>query len=346
MDSLFSYLFAILGITFLVVVHESGHYLVARAFGMRVLRYSLGFGPVLAKHQPKGSDTIFQVSAIPILAYVQIDGMNPAEDNDPEDPKLYCNKSLFARFCVVLAGPLANYAAASLMVFGLYAATGVPEVDDAGPMVVTTVNADSPAQAANLHVGDQIIEANGVVIHRVEDLVAVTRDRAGVPTVYRVRRDGALLDPITITPVEQGGRGVIGITGGPSIRYVDASLGRLAWLSIERPIAFTVLQVQGITDMFRRRTLEGLSGPPQMVQIVAEQAQQGIEEYVQILFAISIALGFFNLLPVPALDGGRAVFLLVELVSRRKPNAKLETVATLVGFVVLISLILFVSVRG
>lgn len=346
MDSLFSYLFAILGITLLVVIHESGHYLVARAFGMRVLRYSLGFGPVIAKFQPKGSDTIFQVSAIPILAYVQIDGMNPAEENDPNDPALYCNKGLFARLCVVLAGPFANYAAASIMVFGLYATMGVPEVDEAGPMVVTSVNVDSPAHQAGVEVGDQIIEANGVTIHRVEELIAETRDRVGMETVYRVRRGGELLPPMTITPADHEGRGIIGITGGPTIHRVDASLGRLVWLSIEHPIAFTGLQIQGITDMFRRRTLEGLSGPPQMVQIVAEQAKQGVEEYVQILFAISVALGFFNLLPIPALDGGRAVFLLVELVSRRKPNAKLETIATLVGFVMLISLIVFVSVRG
>lgn len=346
MDNVFSYFFAILGITFLVIVHESGHYLAARAFGMRVLRYSLGFGPVIAKYQPKDSPTIFQVSAIPILAYVQIDGMNPAEENDPNDPALFGNKGIFARLCVILAGPFANYLAASVMVFGLYASTGVPEIDPEGPMVVTLVNAESPAHGAGLRVGDEIVEANGVAIHRVEDLIQVTQERAGVPTVYRVRREGVSLDPLTITPMDQGGRGIIGIMGGPSIRHVDAPISRLVWLSIERPIVFSVLQVQGIADMFRRRTLEGLSGPPQMVQMVAEQAQQGVQEYVQILFAISVALGFFNLLPIPALDGGRAMFLLFELVSRRKPNAKIETVATLVGFLVLISLIVFVSVRG
>ncbi len=346
MDNVLFYFIAILGITLLVIVHETGHYLAARAFGMRVLRYSLGFGPVIAKYQRKDSPTIFQVSAIPILAYVQIDGMNPAEENDPADPALYCNKSVFARMCVILAGPFANYAAASLMLFALYGFGGVPEIDPTGPMVISVVNADSPAQQAGLHVGDEVIEANGVAIHRVEDLVAVTRPRAGQPTLYRVRRRGEVLEPITITPMDQNGRGIIGITGGPSIRYVDAPIGRLAWMSIQTPILFTVAQVQGIADMFRRRTLEGLSGPPQMVQMVAEQAQQGFREYVQILFAISVALGFFNLLPVPALDGGRAVFLLFELVSRRKMNAKLETVATLVGFVVLISLIVFVSVRG
>ena len=213
-------------------------------------------------------------------------------------------------------------------------------------MIVTMVNVDSPAQRAGLRPGDHVIEAHGVAIHRVEDLVEVTRNRAGMPTVYRVRRGGEVLDPITITPVAEGGRGIIGITGQSSTRYVSAPLGRLAWISLEYPFVFTALQVRGIVEMVNRRTLEGLSGPPQMVAMVAEQAQQGFREYVQILFAISVALGFFNLLPIPALDGGRAVFLLVELVSRRKMNAKLETVAPLVGFVVLVSLIVFVSITG
>lgn len=346
MDNLPFYFAAILGITFLVVVHESGHYFAARAFGMRVLRYSLGFGPVIAKFQPKDSPTVFQISAIPILAYVQIDGMNPAEDNDPNDPALYCNKSIFARMVVILAGPVANYVAASVMLFCLYGVGGVPEPDPTGPMVITSVNVDSPAARAGLRPGDQVVEANGVEIHRVEELVAVTRDRAGLPTVYRIRRDGRLLDPITITPVAEGGRGIIGITGTHSIRYVKAPLDRLAWISLEYPFVFTAMQIRGIVEMVDRRTLEGLSGPPQMVAMVAEQAQRGVREYVQILFAISVALGFFNLLPVPALDGGRAVFLLVELVSRRRMNARLETVATLVGFVVLVSLIVFVSITG
>ncbi|MCS6856589.1 MAG: M50 family metallopeptidase [Sandaracinaceae bacterium] len=346
MASFSSYLIAILGITLLVVVHETGHYLAARFFGMRVLRYSLGFGPVLLKHQPKGSPTVFQISAIPILAYVQIDGMNPAEDNDPNDPALYCNQSVWARLLVILAGPFANYLAASAIVFGLYAVKGIPELDPNGPMIINYVHEGSPAAKAGLRPGDAVVMANGVPIHRVEELVAVTKDRAGVPTEYRIQRDGKLLDPIIITPIEQGGRGVIGITGGPTIRYTKASLPQLLWLSIERPFTFTLLQVQGIAEMIKRRSLEGLSGPTQMVRMVAEQAKHGWEDYVQILFAISVALGFFNLLPIPALDGGRALFLLFEIVSRRKINAKFETTATLVGLVVLVALIIFVSIRG
>src|SRR5262245_36827955 len=120
-----NYLIAILGISFLVVVHETGHYVAARAFGIRVLRYSIGFGPVVFKYQPRGSPTIFQICAIPFLAYVQIDGMNPAEEIDPRDPSLFPNKSVLARIITIFAGPFANYIAASLICFGVFAFDGI-----------------------------------------------------------------------------------------------------------------------------------------------------------------------------------------------------------------------------
>ena len=116
---LFKVLITVAALSVLIIIHEGGHYLAARAFGMRVLKYSIGFGPTLFRYQPKGSPTVFQVAVIPFLAYVQIAGMNPNEDVDPNDPELYPNKSLFARFVTIAAGPVANYLTASLIVFGL-----------------------------------------------------------------------------------------------------------------------------------------------------------------------------------------------------------------------------------
>src|SRR6195952_1725774 len=112
-------LLAILGISALVIVHESGHYLAARAFGMRVLRFSIGFGPTIAKFQPKDSPTVFQIGLIPFMAYVQIAGMNPAEENDPADPELYPNKSVFAPSVPILAGPSPTCFPAPLVVLTL-----------------------------------------------------------------------------------------------------------------------------------------------------------------------------------------------------------------------------------
>src|ERR1700682_4129306 len=110
-------LIAILGLAGLMVVHEGGHYLAARRFGMRVIKFSIGFGPTLYKHRPKGSPTVYQIAIIPFLAYVQIAGMNPYEENDPKDPGSYANASLWGRIVTIAAGPLANYLFASVLMF-------------------------------------------------------------------------------------------------------------------------------------------------------------------------------------------------------------------------------------
>src|ERR1700742_3524601 len=111
------YLVAILALAVLMIVHETGHLLAARAFGMRVVRFSIGFGPALWKYQARGSETVYQIALIPFLAYVQIAGMNPFEDVDPEDKSSYANASLTARISTIVAGPLANYFFASVLFF-------------------------------------------------------------------------------------------------------------------------------------------------------------------------------------------------------------------------------------
>src|SRR3954465_7372298 len=101
-------LVAILGLALLMIVHEAGHLLAARAFGMRVVRFSIGFGPAIFRYQAKGSDTVYQIALIPFFAYVQIEGMNPFEEIDPDDKGSYANASLFGRISAIVAGPLAN----------------------------------------------------------------------------------------------------------------------------------------------------------------------------------------------------------------------------------------------
>src|SRR5580698_10201080 len=110
-------LVAILGLALLMIVHEAGHYFAARRFGMRVVRFSVGFGPTLWKHRPKDSPTVYQVAMIPFLAYVQIAGMNPLEDVDEGDQGSYANASLTGRISTIFGGPLANYLIASVLFF-------------------------------------------------------------------------------------------------------------------------------------------------------------------------------------------------------------------------------------
>jgi RIP metalloprotease RseP len=133
--------FGILGLGLLMVVHELGHYLAARAFKMRVTRFSIGFGPALFRHTPKGSPTTYQIAIIPLLAYVQIAGMNPLEEVDTNDQGSYANASLIGRIATIFAGPLANYLFASVLFFITIMIGGQPV-----PTTKVTVQPNSAAE--------------------------------------------------------------------------------------------------------------------------------------------------------------------------------------------------------
>lgn len=336
----------IFGLSLLVIVHELGHYLAARAFGMRVTRFSIGIGPVLAKWKPKDSPTVFQVSAIPFMAYVMIAGMNPAEEIDPSDPDIYPNKSVLARIVAIAGGPFANYLAATAMIFGLAMTTGWRELGEpTEPMTVMDVGPGTPAADAGIQSGDVILKANGQPVRNVSELIDVTKPRAGQPTTYVVQRDGKTLPPMQITPMDQDGRGIIGITSAHEYTYRMMPVGEAAELAITLPFKMTVAQLAGMADLIKRRSTEGIKGPVGMGKLIAEQADKGIFDYVWILIAISVALGLFNLLPLPALDGGRLMFLAYEVITRRRPNERIEAAVHTLGLLFLFGVIILVTWR-
>jgi regulator of sigma E protease len=274
-------LLGILGISLLVIIHESGHYLAARAFGMRVLRYSIGLGPALVRYQPKGSPTIFQVCAVPFLAYVQIDGMNPAESVDPDDPGLYANKGMLARFVTIMAGPAANYLFASLAVFilALSHPSLLTTIRDAGmasaPPVVSAVVEGSPAEAAGLQEDDLIVEANGKPVPSQRRLIGVLRPRAEMETVFLVERGGERIER-TIVPnrAEDDGRGLIGVQlRAPAVPPMG--VGEAARQAVVVPFLVTVATLDSIRQMIRASTSEGLVGPVGMTRAVADSVEAG-----------------------------------------------------------------------
>ena len=342
---LFKILITVVALSVLIIIHEGGHYLAARAFKMRVLRYSIGFGPTLFRYQPKGSPTVFQVAVIPFLAYVQIAGMNPNEEVDPDDPELYPNKSWFARATTIAAGPIANYLTASLIVFGLGVTNTLPPRQPAEPMQVAQVVPSSPAAEAGLRDGDIIVEANGEAIQNVTQLIEATAPRAGQPTEYVVERDGKRLAPITITPADRGGRGQIGVSAKMMRLYDTLGTWESAKLSIVLPWQMTVMQLEGLAGMVKRRSTEGIGGPVMMGKMVAEAAEAGLPAFLWILMFISVALGMFNLLPFPALDGGRLIFLAYEIIARRRANERFEMAVHAFGIVFLLGVMILVTYR-
>jgi regulator of sigma E protease len=215
----------------------------------------------------------------------------------------------------------------------------------AEPMQVGHVVPDSPAAQAGLQEGDVITMANGRKITDVAELIEETAPRAGEPTVYVIEREGLALPPITITPADHDGRGQIGV-GAKLIRlYENLGAWDSAKLSIVLPYQLTMAQLNGLADMVRRRSTEGIGGPVMMGKMVADAAQAGSPAFLWILMFISVALGMFNLLPMPALDGGRLIFLGYEAITRRRANERFEMAVHAVGIVFLLGVMILVTYR-
>ena len=340
--------FIVLGISILIIVHETGHYLAARAFGMRVVRYSIGIGPTLFKYQPKGSPTTFQVAAIPFLAYVQIAGMNPHEELDADDPEIFQNASLTGRIVTVAAGPFANYLAACLIAFfvGLVGWPSWIEATLSEPARVGEVNEESPAQVVNLQAGDIIVQVDGEPTPTFSHVQKATQSHAGEELTYRIRRGTEEIDiQITPQPHDAGdGRtvGIIGVRAPPSRPY---SIGEAATAAVAYPWRLTTLHLTEMARMAREMDSSGLGGPVAMGEFVGSATQGGPTSYFASIVFLSVALGLFNLLPFPALDGGRLVFLMYELVTRQRPNERLEMLIHTVGIIFLLGVLVLVTFR-
>lgn len=349
MQNPFYAVYAVLGLAVLMIVHEAGHYFVARAFGMRVERFAIGIGPTIWKHQPRGSDTVFQVALIPFLAYVQIAGLNPFEDIDPDDKGSYANASLLGRISAIVAGPLANYLFASIVFFGALLAGGKPA--DGTVIEVTSSfsqkgedgkveETPTPAAAAGMESGDTIIAVNGTSVTKWNEIPKLVQPHGGKKLEVAIERAGQPLT-LTVIPEEREGRGVIGITPETiPIPWTEAVMP-----AIETPAQIVRVSLFSIGRMIIGKEKAQLHGPLGLMRETEKAAKQGFGAYLFIVGLLSTSLAFFNMLPVPALDGGRLMFLGYEAVTRRRPNQKVEAQVHMVGMVMLLTTLLLVTYR-
>jgi regulator of sigma E protease len=330
--------FGILGLGLLMVVHELGHLVAARAFGMRVLRFSIGFGPTIWRHQARGSETIYQIALIPFLAYVQIAGMNPFEETNPEDRTSYANASLSGRITTIFAGPLGNYLFASVLFLAVFGIGGEP-----APTMVVDVVKGGAAQAAGLRNGDTIVSVDGTPVTNWDQMRGLIVTRANRPVKIGVAREGRT-PTFQVVPKAEGktGNGQIGVQSREKL--VPMELKKAAVRSVVFPAVVVKEFVVSLAKILTGQQKPEFTGPPGIVREAAKAAQQGWVPYLFLLGVLSAYLAGFNLLPIPALDGGRLMFLSYEAVARRRPNARVEAQVHAVGLVLLLALILVVSV--
>ncbi|MCF6200797.1 MAG: RIP metalloprotease RseP [Hydrogenimonas sp.] len=336
-------LVSLLILSFLIFFHELGHFLFARLFGVRVERFSIGFGKVLISKTVGGTEYAF--SAVPLGGYVKMKGQ---DDTDPTkisyDPDSYNVKPPWQRILILLGGPLFNF----MLAFFLYYAIALMGANALTP-TVGVVQPDSPAAQVGLKKGDKIVAINDEPIKIWSDLSEKISSSKG-PLDIVVDRNGTLL-PITVTPRiletknifgESVKRRMLGI--GPSgdvttVRY-GATEGLLfAWHKTVEASKLIVLSVQKLIEGVV--PAKEMGGVIAIVQVTAEASQHGLVALFALTALISVNLGVLNLLPIPALDGGHIIFTLYEMIFRRPLNEEIMYRLTIGGWVLLLSLMAF-----
>lgn len=329
-----SLLIAILGLALLIVVHEWGHFIVARLCGMRVERFSIGFGKPIASF--KKGDTIYQIAPIPLGGFVQITGLNPHEEFDRDDPYVYPNRPRWMRLAVLVAGPLANYITAVFLAFAMFGYWGVPSLK------VEKVMPGTPAETAGFKAGDELVEAAGKPVSVRNPITDVIAQSGGKPVPVKIQRGGKE-QVITVTPAAQDGTYRIGVQIGGGSLHQSLPLAEAVGLAVMVPVDLSGRILDGLWQMVTGKQKAALSGPVGIAQRMKQAADNGALEFLDLLTMLSVYLGLFNLLPFPALDGGRVLFLIFGSLGRRDVNAKTEAAVHFVGLVLLLGVFVVVT---
>jgi len=327
---------AVVGLGLLIAAHEAGHLLLARLMGMRVETYSLGFGPRLWGF--RHGETDYRLSALPLGGYCKIAGFTPDDPaaQDPNDTGSYMNKPAWRRFLVIAAGPGVNYFVAFLIIAVLYASNGFLDLTTSRVEVVPA----GPAAAAGLRTGDQVVAVDGAKVDSFEDLRReLQKPGAGPERRIDVLRQGT---PQSFTVRPRNGTISVKLDRVMVQLPVSEAIPR----ALHDVWALNAATVGALWDAVRGKGSASLAGPIAIVRQASAEVRRGLADFASILANISVGLALFNFLPVPALDGGRLVFLGVELVTRRKVNARFESVVHVVGLLLLLGLLLTVVVFG
>ena len=333
-----SILVAIIGLGLLIVLHEGGHFLVARLCGMRVERFSIGFGPTLIGFKRGG--TLFQIAPIPLGGFVQITGLNPNEEFDHNDPMVYPNRPRWMRLATILAGPAANYLTAVVLMLVVLLTYGMPSKTQ---KIIEPV-AGRPAAAAGMLAGDVLVSANGQTVDAEHPISDVIQAAKGAPVAIRVMRDGQSKD-FVVSPDQKSGVFQVGIQIGSIDQRTPVGVGTAFKEAIVYPAVTSVGILMSLYDVVRGKVNADLSGPIGITKQIAKAADRGMVYFLGMLILLSVYLGLFNLLPLPALDGGRALFLGIETLIRRKVNPRIEAAVHTAGFVLLLGVLVIVSFK-
>jgi len=335
---------AIIVLGVLIFVHEFGHFIVAKRFDIKVLRFSLGFGPRIIGRTY--GETEYCISAVPLGGYVKILGQDPDEEIEEEDlDRAFSRKSVWIRMAVVVAGPLFNLLLA-VLIFSVVYMFGVPQLTTK----VGTVNKDFPAYQAGVRDGDRILSVNEDKVTSWSELSQAIRKSKGDTITLGIRRGDKVIS-VRVAPMIKKTRNLfgetievrmVGITAAREITTRSVGPFRAVWMGFHRTWEIIYLTFVSIAKIIQRVIpAKTIGGPIMIMQMAGQQAREGLVNFLLFMALISINLGILNLLPIPVLDGGHLFFMLFEAVFGKPLSVRKMEIAQNVGLALLVLLMVF-----
>jgi regulator of sigma E protease len=344
MTTILAFIF-VLGL--LIFVHELGHFIVAKRVGIKVEKFSLGFPPKLIGFRI--GETEYCISVIPLGGYVKMAGENPDDTQSTGAPYEFMSKTPLQRAAVISAGPIMNYVTAFVIYFALFLIHG-DLMYDKGKVVIGVIGDDSPAQIAGLQVDDVILSVNGTKVTSITELSGIVSPKIGQEVTIEYQR-GSVIDTIAAVTALDSAMNMNG-----QMEHVGRiGVGQKTWWE---PVGFLGSVKRGaertwnmgllIFD-FLWRLVSGqvspklIGGPLFIAEFSGEAARQGASTLFEFIAMLSVNLAILNVLPIPVLDGGHLVFLVIESIRRRPLSLKQRALVQQVGLAFLVMLIMFVT---
>lgn len=337
------FVIAILAFCVIIIIHELGHFIAAKLCGIQVNEFSLGMGPVIFRKQ--GKETMYSIRAIPIGGFVSMEGENDASDN----PRAFNRKPVWQRMIVILAGAIMN------LVLGYFVSVGyVCSMDDVATTTISTFRENS-VSSQQLMLDDRITSIDGLPIFTSTDIIyklqsggTVTNDgNVGFDFVVERNGESVLLEDVQFELLGSE-NGINSIYFDFTVYPMDKNVGSVLSEGFRESLSTGRLVIMTILDLMTGKYgLNDLSGPVGVVDVVSQTVEkgflEGLADFLYIISLITINLGIFNLLPIPALDGGRFVFLVIEAIRRKPMKPEHEGIVHFIGFALLMILIVIVT---
>jgi regulator of sigma E protease len=322
-------IYAIIIFCLLIFVHEFGHFIAAKSVGIRVNEFALGMGPVLVRFGR--GETKYSLRAFPIGGFVGMEG----EDEDSDDPRAFNRKSPFQRGLVLVAGSFMNFVTTVIIITIIALAIGMTS------NVIDQISEGYPAEAAGLKAGDRIVQINDAKVDSWSDVTGTLAASEGKTVTILVERDGKQLTLESGVVTNEEGRRVIGITS-----RLEHSLVKSLKAGVISTWDWTVEMFRYLKLLFTGGgSMDDLVGPVGIVSIINDQAKMGIFYIANLTALISLNLAIVNMLPFPALDGGRLLFLAIRQITGRRITDAVEAKIHFAGLMLLFALMIYLVVQ-